>query len=277
MAAINQINVNIGTEQSPNYVLHDVNDKRISSTAVTTATHLLATDASLSAINPITAANLASVLGGLRYIGDVNTPTNLDGIFTQGLYYGNPADTIFSNKEPACVCVINIDGKVIQYVTGRDSGKTISRSYNGSSWSSWQRLDAFGCATESELASLLGGVYHININESKGLTKNNSVYLLINDNSRECYSNLHVYSVSYPDGGGYNNRNINFYVTSVSQYEGYTDNATFITPFDGNNNRQIVDYTYQGVTYKAIQISTDQYGKCKLCVIGNSSLARIIV
>lgn len=63
MAAIDQINVNIGTEQSPNYVLHDVNDKRISSTAVTTATHLLATDASLSAINPITAANLASVLG----------------------------------------------------------------------------------------------------------------------------------------------------------------------------------------------------------------------
>ena len=120
-------------------------------------------------------------------------------------------------------------------------------------------------------------MYNININESTDLTKNKTVYLLINDNSRECYSNLHVYSVSYPDGGGYNNRNINFYVTSVSGYDGYADYSTIITPFDGNNNRQIVDYTYQGVTYKAISISIDQYGKCRLCVIGNSSLARIIV
>lgn len=129
----------------------------------------------------------------------------------------------------------------------------------------------------AQLLFFLGGVYNININESTDLTKNKTVYLLINDNSRECYSNLHVYSVSYPDGGGYNNRNINFYVTSVSGYDGYADYSTIITPFDGNNNRQIVDYTYQGVTYKAISISIDQYGKCRLCVIGNSSLARIIV
>ena len=63
MAFLDQINVNVGTEDNPSFVLHDIHDKRFSSTAVTTATHLLATDASLSAINPMTIANAASVLG----------------------------------------------------------------------------------------------------------------------------------------------------------------------------------------------------------------------
>ena len=38
MAVVNQLNLNVGTEQNPNFVLHDINDKRISTTAVTTAT-----------------------------------------------------------------------------------------------------------------------------------------------------------------------------------------------------------------------------------------------
>ena len=61
MAVLDVLNLNLGTEQNPNWVLHDLHDKRISTTAVTTATHLLATNA--GAMNPITAANLASVLG----------------------------------------------------------------------------------------------------------------------------------------------------------------------------------------------------------------------
>ena len=66
MATLNQIKVNTGTEANPTYVLHDVHDKRLddgASSLVTTCTHLLATNAALSSFNPITLANLASVLG----------------------------------------------------------------------------------------------------------------------------------------------------------------------------------------------------------------------
>ena len=43
--------------------VYDINDARISSTSVSTATHFLGTNSSVSAINPISAADLASVLG----------------------------------------------------------------------------------------------------------------------------------------------------------------------------------------------------------------------
>lgn len=69
MAAINQITIAGGST-------YDVNDKRITTSAVSTATHFLATDSSISSIAPITAANLASVLGG-------GIPFNIleDGVF----------------------------------------------------------------------------------------------------------------------------------------------------------------------------------------------------
>lgn len=67
MAVVNQLNLNVGTEQNPNFVLHDINDKRISTTAVTTATHLLSCNSGVTSIAPITAENLASVLGVRRY------------------------------------------------------------------------------------------------------------------------------------------------------------------------------------------------------------------
>lgn len=63
MAVVNQLNLNVGTERNPNFVLHDINDKRISTTAVTTATHILTCNSGVTSIAPITAANLASVLG----------------------------------------------------------------------------------------------------------------------------------------------------------------------------------------------------------------------
>ena len=59
MAAINQITIAGGST-------YDVNDKRITTSAVETATHFLATDSSISSIAPITAKNLASVLGATR-------------------------------------------------------------------------------------------------------------------------------------------------------------------------------------------------------------------
>lgn len=63
MAVVDQLNLNIGTEQNPNMVLHDIHDKRISSTDVTTVTRLLGCDAGVNSIAPLTLANAASLLG----------------------------------------------------------------------------------------------------------------------------------------------------------------------------------------------------------------------
>ena len=46
--------------------VHKLNDARITTTAVTTATHILTTNSGVTSIAPITTANLASVLGATR-------------------------------------------------------------------------------------------------------------------------------------------------------------------------------------------------------------------
>lgn len=62
MAVVTQIK--LGTSGTT----YDINDKRITTSAVSTATHFLTTDSSVSSIAPITAANAASVLGGVQQI-----------------------------------------------------------------------------------------------------------------------------------------------------------------------------------------------------------------
>ena len=87
MAVVNQLNLNVGTEQNPNFVLHDINDKRISTTAVTTATRILTCNSGVTSIAPITAANLASVLGVAgnygfyRISGDVESASDTLKVF----------------------------------------------------------------------------------------------------------------------------------------------------------------------------------------------------
>ena len=63
MPVLTQLNLNIGTEQNPNMVLHDLHDIRISSTDVNTVTRLLGCDAGVNSIAPLTLANAASLLG----------------------------------------------------------------------------------------------------------------------------------------------------------------------------------------------------------------------
>jgi hypothetical protein len=63
MPVLTQLKLNIGTEQNPNMVLHDLHDIRISSTDVTTVTRLLGCDAGVNSIAPLTLANAASLLG----------------------------------------------------------------------------------------------------------------------------------------------------------------------------------------------------------------------
>lgn len=76
MAVLDVLNLNLGTEQNPNWVAHDIHDKRISTTAVTTATHLLATNDGVTAMNPISAANLASVLGATYILIPIDSDLN---------------------------------------------------------------------------------------------------------------------------------------------------------------------------------------------------------
>lgn len=72
MPVLTQLNLNIGTEQNPNMVLHDLHDIRISSTDVTTVTRLLGCDAGVNSIAPLTLANAASLLGVQTVIRTIN-------------------------------------------------------------------------------------------------------------------------------------------------------------------------------------------------------------
>ena len=80
MAVVDQLNLNVGTEQNPNFVLHDINDKRISTTAVTTATHILTCNSGVSSIAPISAANLAAVLGAFEHATVRENTTSFDDL-----------------------------------------------------------------------------------------------------------------------------------------------------------------------------------------------------
>ena len=66
--------------------VYDLNDARISATSVATATHFLATNSGVSAINPISAADLASVLGGFRYNAQISSDDDLDDYTTTGAW-----------------------------------------------------------------------------------------------------------------------------------------------------------------------------------------------
>lgn len=85
MPVLTQLNLNVGTEQNPNMVLHDLHDIRISSTDVTTVTRLLGCDAGVNSIAPITLANAASLLGGIMTVIPQNT--NLDSLVDRGKKY----------------------------------------------------------------------------------------------------------------------------------------------------------------------------------------------
>jgi len=77
MASITTMNIG-GTS-------YTINDARVSTSAVTTATHLLATNAGVTAINPITAANLASVLGAV-YPNEKIEKDTPDTLTERGMY-----------------------------------------------------------------------------------------------------------------------------------------------------------------------------------------------
>lgn len=111
MATLNQIKVNTGTEDSPTYVLHDVHDKRLddgASSLVTTCTHLLATNAALSSFNPITSANLASVLGASVHEVSSSSASYHDDVATYVMSLGHGFHNFFIGRGriDGCWCYI---------------------------------------------------------------------------------------------------------------------------------------------------------------------------
>ena len=147
MAAINQITIAGGST-------YDVNDKRITTSAVSTATHFLATDSSISSIAPITASNLASVLGVYKLDENPNFSDLNDAVgVTQGITYYFFSPSVAPQNLPSEIStttrffleVINSTGKpnsydIIQRITNRSSNVMYQRYRTGTSWSEWGRL-----------------------------------------------------------------------------------------------------------------------------------------
>ena len=107
----------------------------------------------------ITPANLASVLGGTTHHelnGDSTIDLNdftTDGIYKSGYAFNNyvnaPSDAIYG------IMTVSMSDAYISQTIFDGYGKVFNRIYTGT-WSSWQRLDNFGCNTPADLASLLG-------------------------------------------------------------------------------------------------------------------------
>ena len=142
MPVLTQLNLNIGTEQNPNMVLHDLHDIRISSTDVETVTRLLGCDAGANSIAPITLANAASLLGVSGYnnaLGFVNPDT----LFTPGIYAYLGEDPIgLGENSGGIVEIYRFNNWVVQRANLYDAAhknEIYQRTFN-STWSAWRRI-----------------------------------------------------------------------------------------------------------------------------------------
>ena len=183
MAAINQITIAGGST-------YDVNDKRITTSAVSTATHFLATDSSISSIAPITASNLASVLGGL--------------IINKTAIVGNDANNFETGTGYRLTGGLNVahkpsnSNRMVIYTYAQDSAASVSkfqiaciadgsiaaREYNNDGWGDWSMTPSYLNAYPnlSSLASALG-VYKLDenpnfsdLNDAVGVTQGITYY-----------------------------------------------------------------------------------------------------
>lgn len=125
MAAITQIKLDSTS------TTYDINDKRITTTAITTCTHVLASSSSsLTSIAPITAANLASVLGVLTvnvHPNPIAQNSDLNN-FTAGVYHCQNASV--------CSTLTNVPSEV----SGNFRLIVIYNTSNSTGWWGWQFL-----------------------------------------------------------------------------------------------------------------------------------------
>ena len=138
MPVLTQLNLNIGTEQNPNMVLHDLHDIRISSTDVTTVTRLLGCDAGVNSIAPLTLANAASLLGAIQSKGNIGN-TDVDTISVNSIWTNDnqiSLPTRYGNLIHLCDTYGNYTA--LQIYLPSDGGiKTRRKSSNTGTWSAW--------------------------------------------------------------------------------------------------------------------------------------------
>lgn len=172
--------------------VHKLNDARITTTAVTTATHILTTNSGVTSIAPITAADLASVLGGSTSIMFEATDAKFDALYgTSSVHtFNGYSGTYFDDNTYGFVkTTMGLEGYCIQEVYN-----ILTKSYwrrtktsSAASWSSFTRADNFGCNTLPELASALGGSLKENLvisfDSEKCKTWGTGLYFLFGENS----------------------------------------------------------------------------------------------
>ena len=114
----------------------------------------------------VTPANLASVLGATSK-GTISSSSNIDTVVDAGIYIvQNPSGLPSGTYAYGTLIVYHVGSFIVQNYIGDGIGRTASpgglytrSAYGVQSFSgiSWVRTDNFGCATASDLASLLGG------------------------------------------------------------------------------------------------------------------------
>lgn len=121
MPVLTQLNLNIGTEQNPNMVLHDLHDIRISSTDVNTVTRLLGCDAGVNSIAPLTLDKAASLLGvNKRGRVDATQSTNMKAVIPNDVS-GNSGFLIYAvygRSYNIGVCTFEFNGGIATLKAG---------------------------------------------------------------------------------------------------------------------------------------------------------------
>lgn len=187
MAYLDEMNIG-GTD-------YTIQDNRISTTAVTTATHLLATNSGVTSIAPITAANLASVLGvpnrGTYEAGEE------DSLVNYGLYrspwhnaYGHRYIVVFRNN--TFIQQISYDRLEIRIRTSNNTG---------SAWTDWSGIPT-GIASfytnYSDLASLASALGGESLMYSLGKGTNNEITVNANSVDKTCWIRVSNSSTNLP-------------------------------------------------------------------------------
>lgn len=118
--------------------VYDLNDARISSTSVSTATHFLGTNSSVSAINPISASDLASVLGAIQFTN--KSSGSLNNIITNKFFRAASTVTnVPSVYDCFGVAIFDENGLGIQLLADL-LGNAYVRAKNGTGWKNWKKI-----------------------------------------------------------------------------------------------------------------------------------------
>lgn len=124
--------------------VHKLNDARITTTAVTNNTHILTTNSDVTSIAPITAANLASVLGAgffkkkLYSNGDFNNIKTNAIVSVENCSTNNPS----SMKYGVLFCSFDGDTGYQLYIPNSSDGYIYIRPYYSGSFYSWRQIPA---------------------------------------------------------------------------------------------------------------------------------------